>query len=101
MEIKDRIDEFIALKGLTVKAFEKEIGISNGLWTKAKTLSEDVLLKTIAHYPEINSDWLLKGKGNMFGPIDGESSISDTDAELIKLSRELVDVVGKIMNFKK
>ena len=30
MGIKERIEEFINLKGLTVKAFEQEIGISNG-----------------------------------------------------------------------
>jgi len=90
MGIKDRIDEFMSFKGLTVKAFEQEIGISNGLWAKAKTVSEDVLLKTIAHFPEINSGWLLKGTGDMCA-LEG----NDLCAQLLEENRKLREELAK------
>lgn len=81
MDIKDRINELRNAKSLSVKAFEQEIGISNGLWEKAKSLSEDVLIKVIDRYPEINPCWLLKGEGDMFGgDNDRNSSIDIVDA---------------------
>lgn len=83
MTIKDRIDEFISYKGLTVKAFEQEIGISNGLWAKAKSVSEDVLLKILGRYPQISSEWLLKGMGEMF------ASSNPVDDEVIRLREEV------------
>ena len=93
MSIKDRIDEFMSYKGLTVKAFEQEIGISNGLWAKAKTVSEDVLLKTIAHFPEINSGWLLKGTGDMCAP-EG----NDMCAQLLEENRKLREELARMNN---
>lgn len=90
MGIKDRIDEFISYKSLTVKAFEQEIGISNGLWSKAKTVSEDVLLKVILRYPELSSSWLLKGVGTMFGSDGAESEeIERLREENVRLREEL------------
>lgn len=80
MIIKDRINVIRDAKSLSVKAFEHEIGISNGLWEKAKSLSEDVLIKVVARYPEINPCWLLKGEGDMFGGDDRNCSIGMVDA---------------------
>lgn len=81
MDIKERINELRDAKNLSVKAFEQQIGISNGLWEKAKSLSEDVLIKIIARYPEINPCWLLKGEGDMFGVNDDRKySIGMVDA---------------------
>ena len=85
MEIKDRIKQFMDIKGLTIKAFEKEIGSSNGSWSGAKTLSEDVLLKTLARFPELNSDWVLKGKGDMFS---NDDVLTCNNEELIRLREE-------------
>ena len=86
MEIKDRIQEFIDSKGLEIKAFEKEIGVSNGSWKGAGSLSENVLLKVIGRWPELSSSWLLTGKGNMFAD---DNLISPNDSEeLIRLRNE-------------
>lgn len=92
MEIKDRIEEFMAYKRLNPNSFEKELGLSKGLWRKSASVSEEVLLKLIKHYPDINSDWLLKGKGEMFGGI-GEEILppeSASNSELIQLCKLLV-----------
>lgn len=90
MEIKDRIKQFMDLQKLDIKAFEREIGTSNGSWSGARTLSENVLLKTIARFPELSSDWLLKGKGEMF--VNGEQGFSsnafEENKEITRLREE-------------
>lgn len=86
MEIKERIQEFIDFKGFDIKAFEKEIGISNGLWAKTETISEKVLLKVINNWPELNASWILKGEGSMF--IESNTTSSNTSDELIRLRDE-------------
>lgn len=89
MEIKDRIKQFMDLQKLDIKAFEREIGTSNGSWSGARTLSENVLLKTIARFPELSSDWLLKGKGEMFVSNTGTSSnTGNAGEELLRLREE-------------
>ena len=93
MEIKDRINEFISYKQLTNSAFEDEIGISNGAWVNAKTVSEKVLIKFIARFPEVSACWLLKGKGKMFDNDFLEEvrlPESSSNAELIQLCKLLV-----------
>lgn len=87
MEIKDRIKQFMDLQKLDIKAFEREIGTSNGSWSGARTLSENVLLKTIARFPELSSDWLLKGKGEMFVKETSSNAIEDNN-ELVRLREE-------------
>lgn len=109
MEIKDRIDEFIITKGLSDKAFESIIGISNGLWRKAKSLSEDVLIKVIEHFPEIDEVWLLRGQGSMIKADNSEPRLDDVpNSELLQLCRSLVenyqqrdDVMGKLVSMVK
>ena len=106
MEIKDRIDEFISFKGLSDKTFESKIGISNGLWRKAKSLSEDVLIKVIEHFPEINEVWLLRGYGNMIKTPDEQEHLRTS--ELLHLCKSLVEnyqqrdeVMGKLVSMVK
>lgn len=66
MEIKDRINEFRESQNISVQAFERKLGISNGSWDSAGTISEKVLIKFLAQFPELNSRWILKGQGSMF-----------------------------------
>lgn len=61
MEIKDRMEQHRLQEGLSVQAFEKKLGVSNGTWKKAKSISEDVLIKFVRTFPDINSEWLLTG----------------------------------------
>lgn len=87
MDIKERINEVREAKHLSAKAFEQEIGISNGLWEKAKSLSEDVLIKVVTKYPEINPWWLLKGEGDMFDEQNDRNS-SNGYVEVLKAENE-------------
>lgn len=83
MEIKDRINVFRESKHLSVQAFEREIGVSNGSWGKANTLSEDVLIKVMFKFPELNPNWILRGVGGILSSEDDRNS-SNSEMESLK-----------------
>lgn len=64
-----RIKEFIDKKGLSISAFEKSIGISNGAFASQlknnKTIGVDKLENILNIYSELNPSWLLTGEGEM------------------------------------
>jgi hypothetical protein len=65
----ERLDRFIKEQGLSIRAFEMSICASNGLIRKAITNNTDIQSKWISaivdNYPQLNTDWLLTGKGEM------------------------------------
>lgn len=63
--IVERIGEFVAKKGISMRSFEKSIGVSNGAIgnaiKKKADIGSSVVSKIIEIYPEINPNWLLTG----------------------------------------
>ena len=68
-KVVDRIGKIIAVKGLSVRAFEQSISASNGAIGRAINKGSDIgamwLSKIIETYPDINATWLLTGAGIM------------------------------------
>ena len=64
--VKQRLIKFIEFKGLSVRAFERTIGVSNG-YIKAlrKSPTTDKMLSIIRNFPELSQEWLVEGKGEM------------------------------------
>lgn len=64
-----RIKEYIDYKGISVRLFEKSIGMSNGSFASqlknGKTIGVDKLENILHTYNEINPDWLLTKNGPM------------------------------------
>ena len=85
MSLQERIREFIAYKGVTVREFETVCGLSNGSVSK---MGENTRRSTVAAitdiYGELNPAWLLTGEGHMLrGKAAGDEP--DTDGtRLIK-----------------
>jgi len=71
---KDRLKEFIRLKGDTVKGFEERIGRGNAYINSLKDLSAVVINAAVAIYPDLNIDWLVTGEGEPF-----KTSVATTD----------------------
>lgn len=61
----DRIIEFIDYKGISKREFASTVGISHSLIGKANAIGSDKLEKILSSYPELSSEWLLTGKGDM------------------------------------
>lgn len=69
MELKDRIKFFLKESGISQRKFEISIGKSNGYVNNiVKTISVDVLNSIIKAYPELNTEWLMTGEGEMLKP---------------------------------
>lgn len=65
MAIKERINQFIKLKGLSVLNFEKQCGLSNGFVRKiVNTITVDKMLNILSAFPDLNINWLLTGNGH-------------------------------------
>lgn len=56
---------FAGTLGISKRDFYSKIGVSRGTLESSTGITEDVMAKFIATYPNINSDWLLTGRGQM------------------------------------
>lgn len=82
MTTKDRLKEFLSAKNIGRNKFEFQIGVSRGyLSTKSEIISSEVIEKTVDIFPDLNLEWLITGKGEMFKPIDTSSSIISTQSQ--------------------
>lgn len=64
--VKQRLMEFIIYSGLSQGRFERECGMSNGYINNLKkTLGAEKLQNVIRRFPELNTEWLLYGEGEM------------------------------------
>ncbi len=66
MEIKSRISEYCKHKNIAISRFEKNAGLSNGYFNQVKKRpSLDKIRGIIEAFPDLNTDWLLTGEGEM------------------------------------
>lgn len=89
MEIKDRICYYMTRNNITNSALERRLSLSNGLWAKSGTISENVLIKFIQAYPNVSCEWLLTGEGEMMKsdlPNDQPSVVSTIHARQSEVS---------------
>lgn len=63
--IKERILLFADTLGISKRAFYAKIGVSRGTLESKTGITEEVLAKFIAAYPEISLEWLILGNGDM------------------------------------
>ena len=63
--LKQRILEYLELKGITRYEFYTATGISNGVLSQKNGLSEENLLKFLKIYHDINFHWFLTGTGGI------------------------------------
>jgi transcriptional regulator with XRE-family HTH domain len=104
--ILQRLKEYIDKKGISIAAFEKSIGMSNASFGKSLksggTIGVDKLEKILIIYPDINIEWLLKGRGEMTGPVDESSEkiykklFEEKEEEVKKLNREIGRLEAKV-----
>lgn len=63
--IKQRILQFADNLGISKREFYTKIGVSRGTLEANTGITEDVLAKFIAIYPEVSVIWLVTGEGEM------------------------------------
>lgn len=75
MTVKDRLKTFCKAEKTTVSAFEASIGVANGYVNAiSKSIGIDKVQTILEKFPNLNLEWLLVGKGNMYK----EGTLQDT-----------------------
>lgn len=102
-EVKIRIREILKEFSSNPTQLSKLFGVNqktlNSQINDTTTLSVSTILLILNAFPEVSAEWLLRGNGEMkFSSDKNKSAIAQDDAELVALSRDLVNVIGKIMD---
>jgi len=63
--IKERILQYADTLKISKRKFYEKTGISRGTLESGTGITEDVLAKFIANFPEIDTEWLMFGTGEM------------------------------------
>lgn len=63
--IKERIIQYLDLKGISKYECYQKSGIANGVLSQKGGISEENTLKFLSYFGDISADWLFTGKGSM------------------------------------
>lgn len=102
MDILSRIKEVIAFSGLSVRAFSIKCGISQKTLDNQvkglRSLSLDTTASVLHAFPEISSEWLIRGKGQMLLNRDGDSAGNERLNKLVDTITTLQDAINDKSN---
>ena len=116
MEIKERIKQYLELKGISKYQFYKEMGFANGFLDKDGSIGSDKCEKIIYHYKDLNIEWLITGIGTMINdsfiakepvPVYGEINntfyqlYKEKDQEVNRLNQEIGALNSEVEHLKK
>lgn len=85
--IKQRILTFADTLGMSKRNFYTTIGVSRGTLESKTGITEDVMAKFIAAYPQVSIEWLLTGSGHMLksSSIESDQTMEDTESHRIDI----------------
>lgn len=65
----ERIAYFVDKKGISLNKFSQQLGVSNSYFSKMiknrASVGSDIIENILRLYPELNTNWLLTGDGEM------------------------------------
>ncbi|MBP3533440.1 MAG: hypothetical protein J6J75_03965, partial [Alistipes sp.] len=80
--LKSRLIEFIASKGMSIRRFEIECGLPNAYVSNIRNNITSRRLEVItAKFPDLNLQWLMTGEGSMSRSESAEGGGTDADIE--------------------
>lgn len=89
--IKERFLQFIEYKKISKRAFQLSIGVSNSyIQNISNGIGADVLNRITQVYPELNTEWLLTGEGNMLKNLERENNLESSSPSI---SLELIQAM--------
>lgn len=84
-KILERVVELTKNEKLTISAFEKKIGASNGVISKALAKGSEIQLhwleRIAEQFPQYSCKWLLTGEGEMMAATGDENRAQSQDAK--------------------
>lgn len=99
-EVQDRLNKFIAYVGLSVSQFEQTTGLGNGFVSNTNARMRNSSKKLIlARFPELDIDWLMRGKGEMIKPNTNViNSSGNNSANAINGNATIISETNEILN---
>lgn len=109
-KIIDRLIEYIEFKDISLNAFDKSVGASNGYIGKQiknkASIGGNIIEKISSVYTDLNIEWLITGKGKMLivynqasqpvhvagEPISGYTG-PPAECEKCKMKDEMIDIL--------
>lgn len=85
MTLKSRVLEYCEAKGLSIAAFERAAGLSNGFFKESsRNPRADKRKQISAAFPDLNIKWLLTGEGDMLiGSTNNGNDIAISSGKVI------------------
>lgn len=80
-QIKQNILLYLQEKGVTPYEFYKASGVTRGILGQNNGISEDNIARFLAYATDVDTDWLLTGRGSMLKS-DGASLMGDREEEV-------------------
>lgn len=118
--IKERILQFIELKGVTKERFYENIGMTSANFrgkAKETPINSTAIENILSEFPDLNLEWLITGKGEMtksntqnvriegqnqhLNNINGSSNITISQNDIsgiIEIQRELSSIIKTTQN---
>lgn len=99
MTLKDRLLEYCQHTGVKISAFERRSGLSNGYFNQVKKEpSRSKISQIAAAFPDLNTDWLLTGEGEMLKTENVLPSVTRR-GKVIRFWENIEATGGGIMSF--
>lgn len=101
--ILNRLKQYIDYRGISVAAFEKSIGMANASYRNSLknngTIGCDKLERILSVYPDLDSGWLITGKGSMLKissefPVDNHTYSNTDSMKIIDRIKAYIKVKG-------
>lgn len=101
MTLKERVEEYCKHARIRISAFERHAGLSNGYFNQVKKEPSPSKLSQIeTAFPDLNTDWLLTGKGFMLKTTDQPVSQGGEDVTLPKAETNNLDTMERMKFFE-
>jgi phage repressor protein C with HTH and peptisase S24 domain len=81
-QIKQKILQYLANRGVSAYEFYKNSGVTRGILTQNNGINEDNIARFLAYAPDVSPAWLLTGEGEMLRSSFGEASESKVNQQV-------------------
>lgn len=99
MSIVNRLLQIADSKGISANKLAQKIGVSNAYFSRQKAnnanVGSQILLKIVSIYPEISTDWLVKGEGEMFASKNEVSKLASEHTKKIPFYDNIANNMGE------
>lgn len=83
MNVRDRLIEYIAIKGISKRAFALKIGASSSFVNNiSQSIGQDKINSIRKVFPDLNISWLLTGDGEMLNGADTAGCTAEVRPQL-------------------